>query len=301
MNDRALGYRVDARDLYLGQSGRVLAPYPINRNGLPERTFTWRDTAVLAKDGLDSPGIPLLIETSAPLGLVPGPAGRIALPGNVPAWGLPLLIEVRCFPTSSALGLNPLEIYLAQNAQQLPCFRAYSTGGINAFGVTVTVDPDLAMVPEGGFNPRSRPPGSPTTFEADNSFYTGELDTIERVSRAHSVWIHAEIDSPHYLPPILVPRPEQQPAAARIEVEFRGATGFSAQGLVDSGDARNLDPMGDLGDFDVQFLGGDRRWFAAPAAIDGANYFQLRISFVNDLFARAVPELSALGVAYEAR
>jgi hypothetical protein len=300
VHDRALGYRIRATDLYVGRSGATRMPYPMNRSGGPATAFTWRDTAVLARDGIDSGGLPLLIEVGDPLRLEPGPVGRIAAPGRVPAWGLPLLIEVRCVPAQSALGLNPLEIYLAQNAQQLPVFRGFSTGGIDQSGSAVTVDPDTTPYPEGGFNPGSRPPGRPTGFQADNSFYTGELDTVVRVSRMHTAWIEALIAAPRYLPPVLTPANDQQPGAARIEVELRGASGFVGAGVTRAFDARELDPMGDIGLLEVLFHEDDGSWSSDVTRLDGARYVQVRLSFVNDVAAQVTPEHSSLGLAYTA-
>jgi hypothetical protein len=299
VNERSFGYRIDARDLFVGLSGGRLMPWPMKRS-VPA-SFTWRDTSVLAKDGIESGGIPLMIEVAQPLNLVPGPAGRIAAPGKVPAWGLPLLLEFRCFPSSTALGLNPLEIYLAQNAQQLPCFRAFTTGGINQSGVAVRIDPDLAAFPQGGFNPGTSPPGRPTTFQADNSFYSGQLETVTRFSRAHSIWMPAELPDPHYFPPVIAPAPGEQPGNSRVEVEFRGANGFFGPGASDAFDARRLDPLGDVGEFDVDFLGGNNTWSANLGALDGARYLQMRVTFVNDTAALVGPELSAVGIAYTVR
>lgn len=299
VHDRSLGYRIQQRDLFIGTSGRTLMPYPLNRTGGPLEPFTWRDTAVLAKDGIDSGGIPLQIEVGVPLQIVPGPAGRIAEGGSVPAWGLPLLIEIRCFPSESALGFNPLQIYLAQNAQQLPNFRAYSTGGVNTLGQPVRINPDLNPIPEGGFNPSTRPPGQRTPFQADNSFYTGELETVVRLSRAHSIWVRASVDRPRYFPPVAVPRADGQAGQARVELEFRGASGFSTAGLESGFDARRLDPMGDVGFAEVQFFRDDATWHAAIEDLDGAQYFQVRFTFVNDLQAGITPELTALGIAFE--
>jgi hypothetical protein len=301
VHDRSLGYRIDSRDLFVGVSGALLMPFPMNRAGAPFTSFTWRDTSVLAKDGLDSVGIPLLIEVGAPLNLVPAPAGRIAIGGKVPAWGLPLLLEVRCFPSSAALGFNPLEIYLAQNAQQLPCFRAFSTGGVNETGFAVQVNPDLSLVPEGGFNPNSRPPGMRTRFEADNSFYASQLDTVVRVSRAHTIWIESTLVDPHYLPPVVSPRPGEQPGSSRVELEFRGASAFTGDAVTEAFDARKLDPLGDVGELEVEFHRDDPTWSADLERLDGARYVQMRITFVNDIVAQVGPELSAVGLAYVAR
>ena len=301
VHERSLGYRVQNSDVYVGNSGTRLMPFPMNRAGAPFVSYTWRDTAVLAKDGSDSPGIPLKIETTEPLQIVPGPSGRIAAPGSVPAWGLPLLMEFRCFPSSSALGLNPVSIYLAQNAQQLPCFRAYSTGGTDESGQQVRIDPDLVLVPLGGYNPGSRPPGKPTAFQADNSFYVGQLDTVVRVSRCHTVWIDSGLPDPRFFDPVVLPRTEEQPPGTRVELEFRGAVGFVGQAVTDAFDASVLDPLGDVQPFEVQFLGDDGTWTSDITERNGARYLQVRITFVNNIEAGIFPELSSLGIAFEAR
>lgn len=301
VHDRSLGYRITASDLFLGVSGMPLVPFPMNRGNGAFKSFTWRDTAVLAKDGEESGGIPLKIEVTPPLDIVPGPAGRIAGPGSVPAWGLPLLMEFRCYPSTNALGLNPLSIYLAQNAQQLPCFRAFSTGGLDEGGQKVLVDPDLAIFPEGGFNPGSRPPGKPTAFQADNSFYVGQLDTVVRVSRCHVIWFDSGLLDPRYHAPVVSPKPEDQPAGTRIELEFRGATGFLPSAGERPFDSRALDPLGDLEPGEVLFLDGDGSWTSDITRLAGARYLQTRISFVNNLEAGIFPELSAIGLAFEAR
>lgn len=301
VHDRSLGYRIDSRDIFVGTSGARLLPFPMNHGGGPFVSFLWRDTAVLTKDGEDSVGIPLQIETSVPLSIDRGPPGRVAIGSRVPAWGLPLLVEVRCFPSSTSLGLNPLEIYLAQNAQQLPNFRAYTTGGTDETGTAVLVDPDLSLIPRGAFNPTSRPPGKPTAFDSDNSFYAGQLDTLTRVSRAHTAWMEISILDPHFAPPVVFPPPSEQPGNARVELEFRGADAFFDQARTDAFDASKLDPMGDVQIFQVQFHRDDPSWTTDPSQLDGARYLQMRISFVNDIQAALTPELSAVGIAFTAR
>jgi hypothetical protein len=179
-------------------------------------------------------------------------------------------------------------------------FRAFTTGGVNEAGQAVRINPDLALFPEGGYNPGSRPPGKPTLFQADNSFYAGEMDTVIRLSRAHTIWIPVAIPGAHLLDPVVSPRPEEQPGAGRIELEFRGADGFTPAGAAAAFDARFLDPLGDIGEFDVQFHGGVRSWTDDISRLDGSDYLQLRITFVNDTQAGIAPELSAVGVAYRA-
>ncbi len=300
VHDRALGYRIHPSDLFISFTGTPFVPFPLNRSGGPLSSYTWRDTAVLEKDGRDSPGIPLQVETSLPLLLEPPPFGRIAVGGLVPSYGLPLLVEIRCFPSSSGVGLNPLDVSLAMNAQQLPNFRAYSTGGVNTAGQRVLVNPDLALIPQGGFNPGSVPPGKPTAFEADNSYYIGHVDTITRVSRAHTVWIDVLFPSPRYAVPVVSPSPEAQPAGTRVLLEFRGATAFTGQAETAAFDAQQLDPYGDVDGGGVMFLDGDDTWKQDPRALDGARFLQMRFSFENNIESGLTPELSAVGIAYSA-
>ncbi len=298
VHDRSLGYHLNPADLFVGSSGTTFMPYPLNRSGGPLTTYTWRDTAVLALGGQDTSGIPLAIEVNAPLNLEPGPPGRIAPSGMVPSFGLPLLIEIRCFPSSSGIGLNPLDISLAQNALSIPNFRAFSTGGVNTSGVRVLVDPDLELIPSGGFNPNSRPPGQRTLLDADNSFYIGQLDTVVRISRGHTMWIDSQFPDPHYLTPVISPTPEAQPLHTQMIIEYRGAEGFTGSALTEAFDAGELDPYGDVGDGAVQFLGEDPTWKEDIRVLDGAQFVQLRFTFLNDLQSGLTPELSAVGIAY---
>jgi hypothetical protein len=298
VHDRSLGYRIDPTRMFMSATGTSLMPYPLNQGAGALTTYTWRDTAVLALGGQDSPGIPLAIEIGAPLFLEVGPPGRIAPAGFVPSYGLPLLIEVRCFPSSAGIGLNPLDISLAQNAQPLPNFRAFSTGGVNTAGVPVQVNPDLALIPQGGFNPSSNPPGQPTALDSDNSFYIGQLDSVVRISRAHSIWIDTQYPTPRFAEPVVAPPPELQPGTAQVLLEFRGAQGFAGGAETQAFDGLLLDPYGDVSQGMVDFLGGDRTWRAELGHLDGARYVQIRISFVNDVAAGLSPELSAVGFAY---
>ena len=77
----------------------------------------------------------------------------------MPTAGLPLLMEYRCYPSDSGIGLNPLDISLAINSSAVPNFRAFSTGGVNTQSNPVKVNPDTNMAPLGGYNPTSSPPG----------------------------------------------------------------------------------------------------------------------------------------------
>jgi hypothetical protein len=113
----------------------------------------------------------------------------------------------------------------------------------------------------------------------------------------HTAWIEALIAAPRYLPPVLTPANDQQPGAARIEVELRGASGFVGAGVTRAFDARELDPMGDIGLLEVLFHEDDGSWSSDVTRLDGARYVQVRLSFVNDVAAQVTPELSSLGLA----
>jgi hypothetical protein len=334
VHPRSLGYRIDGADLFLASSGTVMLPFPLNRSSAPPVTYTWRDTAVLAVGGPHGAGIPLYIEASSPLALE-RLRGTVASAGEVSSFGLPLLIEYRCFPSDSGLGLNPLDISLAANSSALPSFRAYSTGGTDQAGVEVRRNPDTEAVAQGGFNPSSRPPGRPTLRADDNAFYIGQLDVVTRVSRVHSVWIDTRYEDPDYVDPVVLPDAADQPAGTRVIVEYRGAEGFVLGDLdgdlgraVDEGafpfDARHLNAYGDIFALlpasgpvpmvdshqvlgserfpgGVQYLGGVATWSSDIDTIDGARYLQLRITFVSNIETGLGAELSAIGIPYTDR
>ena len=187
---KGLGYIVNPLDLFVvgSPTPTFLMPFPLNR-GIPEPAdrfyWTWRDTSILEVAGPNGNGIPLLIEVDVGLATA---AGSIASTSQVPTIGLPILMEHSCYPTVSGIGLNAFDVSLALNTSRLPAFRVFSTGGVNTSGQTITKDPDLELQPDGGFNPSSTPPGK-TTPPDDPSFYIGQMDTITRISRVHSIWI----------------------------------------------------------------------------------------------------------------
>jgi hypothetical protein len=297
VHPRGLGYRIDPSDLTVAPTGTPLLPFPMNRSGGPLVTFTWRDTAVLPKGGNIGVGVPLGIEVGVPLYLEPE-AGAFAPREAVPSVGLPLLVEIRCFPSASAVGLNPLAVHIANNNSAAPNFRAYSTGGIDTSGQRIIKNPDLELSPTGGFNPRSRPPGRPTLRSADNTLYIGQLDYVVRVSRVHTVWIDTVASAPRFVDVVLEPRADDQPPGTEVRIDFRGADGF-----VDAPeapfDANGLDPYGDPRGGTIEFHGGDGTWKSDPAEVDGARFVQLRITFLNNVGGLLTPELSAVALAFD--
>jgi hypothetical protein len=227
MHPRELGYRIDPVDLTHSPIGTPLMPWPINRSGGPLVSFTWRDTAAIARGGNYGAGVPLDAEVGFPTNLQ-NVIGSFAGPGDVPTVGLPLLMEFRCYPSQTAIGLNPLAIDLATSSSAAPNFRAYSTGGFNTIGQRVTKDPDLELAPTGGFNPNGVPPGRPTTRSADNSLYLGQLDYVVRVSRVHTIWIDTNSSTTRFVEPVIEPTESARPPGTRIVVEYRGAQQFDS-------------------------------------------------------------------------
>jgi hypothetical protein len=329
VHPRNLGYQVSSSDLFLATSGTVMLPFPFNRGPNSPVTYTWRDTAVLATGAPSGTGIPLDVEQGPPLGLEDF-AGYVAEANQVPSFGLPLLMEFRCYPSDSGLGLNPLDISLAINSSAVPSFRAYSTGGINQAGMAVERNPDDQLVPQGGFNPSSNPPGRETTRTDDNAFYIGQVDVVTRLSRVHSAWIDTELPNPDYSDPVVLPLQADQPSGTQVIIEYRGADGFVLGNLdpvlgeiVDESqfpfNAQRLNPYGDifvllpdgsgserrdhriLGSIafpgEVQYVNGPL-WSGDVDAVDGARYLQLRITFVSNIQSSLSPELSAIGIPY---
>ncbi|MFN0008560.1 MAG: Ig-like domain-containing protein [Planctomycetota bacterium] len=304
VHNRALGYVVDPADRFLSNTTPTVTmmPYPLNRN-LPvsqHKYYTWRDTALQAK------GVPVQPQggQGAELAIViqvlnlPVLVGTPYPEGLVPTIGLPLLMEFRCFPDAEALGLNSFDINIAINSSSIPNFRAFSTGGNNSSGVPVPRDPDLMPTALGGFNPNSNPPGLPT-IPVDNVFYIGQMDLVIRISRAHTIWFNSQSPTPIYSPPVIEPRASDQPSGSGIELAFRGGT--IVTGAITTS-ALALDAYGEVplnsGNGTVTFLNNDDKWKNSINQIQGARFFQVRITFVSNAETSLSPTLSALGFAF---
>ncbi len=304
-----------------------MLPFPMNQGTQDPITYLWRDTAVIAKGGLRGAGIPLDIEVGTPLFLEDN-IGNVARVGEVPSFGLPLLIEFKCFPSDRGIGLNALDISLAVNSSPLPAFRSFSTGGFDTTGRAVLVNPDQELTPNGGFNPNSVPtPGLHTPRADDNSFYVGQLDAVTRIARVHSVWIDTNQPSPNLIDPVVLPESADQPSGTQVILEYRGASGFTLSDLdaslgavVDESqfpfNAQRLNAYGEvyavlpppanthviLGSTQfpgsVQFTNGISTWLPDIDTIDGSRFLQMRITFVSNTETSLSPELSAIGIAF---
>lgn len=300
VHPKVRGYVVDPSERFLSTTTPqvTMMPFPMNR-GVPVSQhiyYTWRDTALRAVGGPYNAGAEMRIVTTVTgSGITPGTPYP---PGLIPTVGLPLLMEFRCYPDLEAHGLNSFDINIAINSSSLPNFRAFSTGGTNSSGQQVTKDPDQEAVATGGFNPSSNPPGG-TTTPVDNTVYIGQMDLVIRVSRAYSIFFDTGSGSPTYSPPVIEPRAEDQPSGTEIALAFRGATSVTGDPLTD---ASLLDPYGEVpsgGSGQIVYQNGDASWKPSMNSLQGARYFQVRVSFISNAATLLTPHLSALGFALE--
>lgn len=237
VHKRELGYSINPGDMFIHPvTGTALMPFPWNRSaGIEDwTTWTWRNTSLRKRAGKNGSGAPLLQEFVATGQTAPPNHGKaIYMADNVLADALPMLMEFRCYPTDSAIGLNSFDVSFAANSSITPYLRAFSTGGYGTDTKPVYVHPDSEEVANGGFDPNSEPLSGETTPALDNTYYIGAADFVTRVSRAHSVWFPASdpfgvegalFDAPVYLEPVTEPRAEDQPDGTKLSLHLRGAT-----------------------------------------------------------------------------
>jgi hypothetical protein len=303
VHNRNLGYNLNPSDLFSSEHGVPMVPYPLNRTIPPNQFqyYTWRDTSVQSIGGpnlnssvmgVPSSGAELTVNFFA-TGM--GTPGVPYASGHVPTVGLPLLMEFRCFPDNTALGLNTFDTNVAVNFATRPNFRAFSTGG--AQGATLIIkDPDLQPTATGGFNPNSTPPGA-ITLGVDNTFYLGQLDLVVRVSRAHTIWLNTKAVTPTFSPPVVEPRSDDQPLGTQIILAYRGANAVAGPA---ASNASTLDLYGEdsANQSQITFFNGDESWKSSLSLLQGAKLFQVRVSFVSNTQSLLVPVLSALGFAF---
>lgn len=314
VHPRERGYIVNPSDRFTTSTGTVMMPFPVNRGIPPEekRFYTWRDTALQDKGGIDSagaemeisfflPGIPVAVgaQPGMPFSTMPGFPQTTKV---VPSIGLPLLMEFKTYPDDGALGLNLFDTgRVVLNGQ--PNVRAFSTGGVATGGSIVLKDPDLQSQATGGFNPASAPPGGATPG-VDNVFYLGELNLVTRISRAHTIWFSTGILSTRYATPLMEPSPEQQPTGTAVVLAFRGASAITLGPTAPVlNNATRLDFYGDAitpgTDGSITFLNADNRWKEEMNQINGSSFFQTRLTFVSNAQTNLSPTLSSLGFAFQ--
>lgn len=319
MHEKGLGYIIDPVDVFVGGSGTSFMPYPINKDK-PETEwtfYTWRDTSIHSRGGTGSNGIPTFIEQD--LGVIAEglAVGELANQNDVPSLGLPLLLEVKCYPSDDGIGLNALACAIAINSSSLPTFRIFSTGGFDESQNPQVKNPDAEIAPTGGFNANPQLPialGAKTP-NRDNVFYYGQLDLVVRVSRVVTRWLDTGDTNPDYLEPVIEPRAEDQPSDTTLQVHYRGVTKVNLTGLTQDEDPTiNVEALNIYGEEPavignklyssttlqnphLQFKTNDR-WTLSLDSQDGAQFFQVRFTFISNTISGLSPTLSALGVAF---
>lgn len=285
---RERGYTVNPGDRETAADGTVLIPVGLNQ-GLPIEqweTYTWRDTSINALGGINGGGAPpsRVAQIEGRSAFMPaiimmvvvcnmqGAANPLYANTQIRTAGLPLLIDMKCYPSTGTSSQNAFAHAIAHGTT-LPGFRAYSAGGIDQSGSLVIIDPDAETQASGGFDPTSTPTGVPLPG-VDNTVYFGALDLVTRVSRMHSIFFPAYRTSlgpivagpldpqtelgqltygnPAWLEPMVVPN--TQPTGTRLEFQYRGARDVGATGglgttVLDAEPATwgtRMDPYGDF-------------------------------------------------------
>lgn len=265
VHDRADGYTINPVNTFMGVSGRLLHPFPLNSGPDPNQYeyYTWRDTTIQSVAGtagggtdlglgmLGIPpysGIPMSIEVVAGTLTEPLDIAGIQGPDGINSIGLPLLMDFKCFPTgATTLSVNSFDTSLAvPMGINSPFFRIFSAGGVNAGGTPVTKDPDLQPMPTGGFNPASVPSGAPTPG-TDTLFYAGQADFVVRVSHMFTRFLDTTNQNSVFLNPVQEPLPDDQPAGTEVIYAYRGASIVQNLAMLGNpaNDASILDTYGD--------------------------------------------------------
>ncbi len=332
VHPRYLGYQINPGDLTATPLGADIMPYPWNRTVAPEdwTTYTWRDTSLRKRAAKGGGGLDLW-QVYYATGKI-RPSNPYFMANQARSSGLSLLMDFSCFADEGAVGQNALAIALASASAPQPYFRAFTTGGVKKNGKIKLVKPDKETRANGGFNPLSSPPGQ-TTPGNDPVVYMGAADFVVRTSRSHSVWFPATdpigggmFANPLYSSPITEPRPEDQTAGTSVVLNFRGVTDFdpptdactSLPVMAPLEDATTMDLYGDhyndscipkstgqpnhstkYENLGLTFLNSDDEWKPTMQEVDGAPYYQVRLTFLSDILSGLGPELSAVAVSWQ--
>ena len=134
-----------------------------------------------------------------------------------------------------------------------------------------------------------------------DAFYIGQLDTVVRVSRAHTVWLDAGLGiAPEWKGPVLEPSTAGQPSGTDVLLDFRSATGFTGGLASDPFNASKFDVYGDAqlptaNPFTPTSLSD---WSSDIGVGDGKRYLQVRLTFVNNIATGLSPELTGLALPF---
>lgn len=288
------GYVIQPLDVFPASTGTPNIPWPMNQNKPVSEfiTYTWRDTSIQAVGGPNGKG--------ADIGAYQTVTGDTTNNGvfgvdMVPTIGLPLLMEFRCQPDSSAFGQNGVTLAIAVNSSARPYFRVFSSGGFDTAGQPQTLDPETNSQANGGYGAAGN-----KTQPNDNSVIFGQADFVIRVSRMHTAWFDTKAAAGvTWGAPVV--EPVTQPLGTSVTLAFRGATTINGQfGNADLigayGNSDGSAPMN--GNINPVYLNSDSSWKSSLSALDGAQYVQMRVTFVSNIESLLGPRLSALGLSY---
>lgn len=279
---RERGYEVNPGDRTVAADGTVLVPLAMNQDLPVEQwsTYTYRSTGIDARGGSSAVGAPVtryaqltgvqaifhFIGMMGPDCTLPGALNPLYDTGDVRTAGLPLMVDVKCYPTNGTSSQNQFGYAWAHApngvSDDLPGFLAYSAGGENQAGSVRVVDPDAETIARGGFDPTSTPPGAPLPG-VTNIVYYGALDFVTRVSRMHSIFYPAykstdgpdltpediagdgTYSNPVYLAPLMVPA--TQPQGTEVNLSYRVTRGMAnPNSAAETTWAGRMDPYGDF-------------------------------------------------------
>lgn len=292
------GYVIQPLDVFTTTSGSRMTPWPLNREAaLADFTYwTWRDTGKVSLAAPNNNGADYSLVFAV------DPNAFLAYAAdNVPTIALPLLMEFRNYPVTSAGLFNPLAGVLASPPLSLtqfenqPFFTAYSAGGVNtSTGVIVNLEPDAALVATGTI-----PPGGPNNLPRNQFIYFGQADFVTRVNRIHTVWLDTGASN-NFAPAAFEPTASAIPAGTQISFAYRGATGLTGNATV-YGNAVNYDPYGNpsiVATFGPVFTNGDANWKTDITEIDGSRFVQVRITMGSNPESGVTPNLTSFGFGF---
>ncbi len=292
-------YSISSLNLFTSESGNTMLPWPEF-----EDTYTWRDTTFpydTYGTSAQSPGASTSTHPEA--GLYAAEA--------TPSVALPLLARFRCYPRGERLGTNQFQVtaLLTQNVQtSFPAFRVYSEGGQDASGTWEQVIPDNAAKggtqPQGGYVVGSGQPTDPT----DPYFYWTEVDFVLKVSRVYTHWFDMGgiLGVSDAVGVQVEPEEGNQPEGTSVVVEYRGAVQVDHPGNPTSAPSPLLDAS--IG-FDTygEFAGtsggvstpGDWTTDFTDLEANSFRFFQVRLTFVNDVDRGNQAVMDGLGMAWQ--
>ncbi|MCH2111264.1 MAG: hypothetical protein MK213_00270, partial [Planctomycetes bacterium] len=291
-------YTLRKINLINSESGNTMLPWPGFQN-----SYTWRDTTIpdwitgTNDQSVGSPPSTWLTNNS------------LAVPiwgaEETPSIGLPLLARFRVYPRGEFAGSNTFQVTQMFATSQLPAFRIFSAGGLDASGTWHQVIPDnsnnAGTAPTGGYNT-----AGVKTDAFDPFMYWAEMDFVMRVSRVFTHWFDmgAGLPAGGALAVQLEPENASQEIGTYVQIEMRGAIQVDHDG----DPTVNPSPLTDVSTDFNQFgeydgnggVSAPSDWTTNFADLEGQQYryFQLRVTFVNNTEQALQSRLDGLGLAW---